>query len=404
MQLSIVIVNYNVKHFLEQCLCSVNAAIKKIDAEVIVVDNASSDGSLEFLQPLFPEVKFIQNKSNVGFSKACNQGFKLSKGEFILFLNPDTIVSEDCFEKCISFFKEKNDCGALGVRMIDGSGNFLAESKRSFPSPFISMFKLIGLASLFPRSPFFNKYALGNLKENKIYEIEVLAGAFIMTTKNILQTLNGFDETFFMYGEDIDLSYRIQQLGYKNYYLGTISILHFKGESSRRAGINYVKMFYSAMSVFVKKHYPKWQGFVFSFFIQLAIALRTIFFFSEKIFNLFLFVQKKSSEIILVIGSENQYQIFLSLLKNKNMEQNLFKRIDFNGEDERMNYYSIFNALFANQSINSIIFCEGDNISYNDIFLILQSVQSSKRFGFHSYNSKSIVSSHSKNMPGEAIG
>ncbi len=225
-----------------------------------------------------------------------------------------------------------------------------------------------------------------------------------MTTKNILQTLNGFDETFFMYGEDIDLSYRIQQLGYKNYYLGTISILHFKGESSRRAGINYVKMFYSAMSVFVKKHYPKWQGFVFSFFIQLAIALRTIFFFSEKIFNLFLFVQKKSSENILVIGSENQYQIILSLLKNKNMEQNLFKRIDFNGEDERMNYYSIFNALFANQSINSIIFCEGDNISYNDIFLILQSVQSSKRFGFHSYNSKSIVSSHSKNMPGEAIG
>ena len=171
MQLSIVIVNYNVKYFLEQCLCSVNKAIKKIDAEVIVVDNASSDGSLEFLQPLFPEVKFIQNKSNVGFSKACNQGFKLSKGEFILFLNPDTIVSEDCFEKCIFFFKEKNDCGALGVRMIDGSGKFLAESKRSFPSPFISMFKLIGLASLFPRSPFFNKYALGNLKENKIYEI-----------------------------------------------------------------------------------------------------------------------------------------------------------------------------------------------------------------------------------------
>ena len=404
MQLSIVIVNYNVKYFLEQCLCSVRKAIEKIDAEIIVIDNASSDDSINYLQPLFPETQFIQNKKNIGFGKASNQGFYLAKGEFVLFLNPDTIVSENCFEECISFFKQHKDCGALGVRMMDGGGKFLAESKRSFPSPVTSFFKLIGLAALFPNSGFFNKYASGNLRENELHEIEVLAGAFIMTTKKLLTQLNGFDESFFMYGEDIDLSYRIRQLGYKNYYLGTITILHFKGESSRRAGLNYVKMFYAAMNVFVKKHYPKWQSIFFSFFIEWAILIRAALFFTEHFTKKNSFSSTSSLKKILVIGSEVQYQQVLSLLNKRPKKIQSIERIDFDKESSSTTFISSIHSLIENKMIDEMIFCEGNGVTYNNIFYILRSIKRNVRLWFHSFNSKSLVSSHAKNLPGKTIG
>ena len=218
MQLSIIIVNYNVKHFLEQCLYSVQKACRGLKAEVIVVDNNSADNSIEFLSSGFPSVQFLINKENLGFARACNQGWQKAKGEYILFLNPDTIVPEDGFEKCLSFFQTHPDAGALGVKMLDGSGKFLKESKRSFPSPLTSLYKLFGLAKLFPRSRTFARYHLGHLDENKNNEVDVLAGAFMMIRREVLEKVGSFDETFFMYGEDIDLSYRIQQAGYKNYY------------------------------------------------------------------------------------------------------------------------------------------------------------------------------------------
>jgi len=227
MQLSVIIVSYNVKYFLEQCLCSVQKAVRLLDAEIIVVDNSSADGSIEFLQPLFPQVKFIANRINAGFGKANNQALLQAKGNYILFLNPDTIVPEDCFTKCISFFENNSDCGALGIRMIDGSGRFLPESKRSFPLPFTSFFKLTGLSSLFPQSRIFNRYALGHLDEKKTHIVDVLAGAFMMARKEVLDMIGGFDEIFFMYGEDVDLSYRIQKTGYKNYYFSGSCIIHF---------------------------------------------------------------------------------------------------------------------------------------------------------------------------------
>lgn len=276
MQLSIIIVNYNVKYFLEQCLCSVEAAITSLQAEVIVVDNHSNDGSISYLQERFPFVQFIANNENVGFGKANNQGFAIAKGDYILFLNPDTIVPEDCFTKCISFFEKNNDCGALGIRMLDGSGNFLPESKRSFPTPMTAFFKLVGLAKLFPNSSVFNKYALGYLDENKNHEVDVLAGAFMMVRKEIIAATKGFDEVFFMYGEDVDLSYRIQQTGYKNYYFAESAIIHFKGESTKRGSLNYVKMFYQAMSIFVTKHYKSSTATVFSASIKIAIWIRAI--------------------------------------------------------------------------------------------------------------------------------
>ena len=280
MKLSVVIVNYNVKHFLEQCLYSVQKAAAGLDVETIVIDNASTDGSRDYLQPKFPLVEFLYNQKNTGFAVACNQGLALAKGEYILFLNPDTIVAEDCFHKCLEFFQNHPACGALGVKMIDGSGTFLKESKRSFPSPFTSLYKLFGLSILFPRSRTFSRYHLGHLDKNETHEVDVLAGAFMMIRKEILDRIGGFDETFFMYAEDVDLSYRVQKTGmpsggsYRNYYFAGTTIIHFKGESTKRGSLNYVRMFYKAMSVFVRKHYGGTRAGIFNASIHFAIWTR----------------------------------------------------------------------------------------------------------------------------------
>jgi O-antigen biosynthesis protein len=276
MELSVIIVNYNVKHFLEQCLFSVEKAIAqvKIDAEILVIDNNSRDNSLDYLRPIFPCVKFYSNGQNVGFAKACNQGFQWSTGKYILFLNPDTIIAEDCFSKCINFFNSHPDAGAAGVKMLDGHGRFLKESKRAFPSPVTSVFKLFGFARAFPQSKTFSRYHLGHLHENENHEVDVLAGAFMMVRRKVLEETGSFDEVFFMYGEDVDLSYRIQKAGYKNYYLAETSMLHFKGESTKKGSLNYVRMFYNAMSIFVRKHYGSTKAGFFNFLIHIAIWVR----------------------------------------------------------------------------------------------------------------------------------
>ena len=248
-----------------------------IDSEIIVVDNNSTDDSVDYLKPKFAEVKFICNKTNIGFAKACNKGLENATGKYILFLNPDTIVGEDSFTKCIAFFEQQKDCGALGVKMVDGSGQFLKESKRSFPSPLTSLFKLFGLAKLFPKSKLFGRYHLGHLDKNKNHAIDVLAGAFIMVRKDVLDEIGSFDEKFFMYGEDVDLSFRVQKAGYKNYYFSETTIIHFKGESTKKGSLNYVRLFYYAMSIFVKKHYGGTRAGIFNFSIQVAIFLRALF-------------------------------------------------------------------------------------------------------------------------------
>jgi O-antigen biosynthesis protein len=277
MQLSVIIVNYNVKYFLEQCLYAVTKACPGTDAEIIVVDNNSTDRSRAYLEPVFPQVKFIWNETNVGFAMANNQALAAAKGEFVLFLNPDTILPEDCITKCISFLNEHPAAGALGIRMVDGSGKFLKESKRAFPSPLTSLFKLSGLARLFPHSKLFARYHLGHLPENENHEVDVLAGAFMMIPKKVLDEIGNFDERFFMYGEDVDLSFRIQQAGYKNYYFSESTIIHFKGESTKRGSLNYVRLFYKAMSFFVKKHYSGSRAGIFIFLIQVAIIIRAFF-------------------------------------------------------------------------------------------------------------------------------
>jgi GT2 family glycosyltransferase len=272
--LSVIIVNYNVPYFLEQAILSVQKAIQHIDTEIIVVDNASKDKSVEMVQQKFPDVTLIANHENVGFSKANNQGIKIAKGKYVLLLNPDTVVQEDTFEKCIAFIEKHPKAGALGVKMIDGKGNFLPESKRALPTPKIAFFKAFGLSALFPKSPLFGRYHLGHLSENENHEVEVLAGAFMFMRKSVLDKVGGLDETFFMYGEDIDLSYRIILEGFKNYYLADTSIIHYKGESTKKGSLNYVKIFYEAMLIFAKKHFSSGQAKIYSLAIYFAIFLK----------------------------------------------------------------------------------------------------------------------------------
>jgi len=228
--------------------------MQKIDGEIIIVDNNSTDGSKEYLPLKFTNVKFIFNDANLGFAKACNQGFEISSGNYVLFLNPDTILTETCLKDCISFFETHADAGAAGVRMLDEDGNFLKESKRGLPSPAASFYKLFGLTAMFPGSKTIAKYYQGHLREDEINPVDVLSGAFMMIKKEVFEKVNGFDESFFMYGEDIDLCLRITQQGYKNYYLGKVSITHSKGGSTVY-NYKYIRDFYGAMNLFVKKHY-----------------------------------------------------------------------------------------------------------------------------------------------------
>jgi O-antigen biosynthesis protein len=275
-QLSIIIVNHNVKYFLEQCLCSVLKACAQLQAEIFVVDNQSTDGSRSFLENRFNSVRFIWSDVNEGFAKANNRAVALAKGRYVLFLNPDTLVPEDCFERCLSFLEARPQAGALGIRMVDGSGQFLKESKRAFPSPLTSFYKLSGLTRLLPRSKTFGRYYLGHLNERENHQVDVLAGAFMLLPMQVLQTVGSFDDTFFMYGEDVDLSYRIQRAGYQNWYLAESTIIHFKGESTKKGSLNYVRLFYRAMSQFVRKHYSGSRAGIFNLSVQAAIWGRAV--------------------------------------------------------------------------------------------------------------------------------
>ena len=274
MKLSVIIVNYNVKYFLEQALLSVRRAARGLEVDTWVVDNNSVDDSVRMVQEKFPEVNVIQNKDNPGFSIANNQAIRQSEGAYVLLLNPDTVVEEDTFEKCIQFMDAHPDAGGLGVRMIDGSGAFLPESKRGFPSPWVAFCKTVGLSRAFPKSRTFNHYHLGYLDEFETNEVEVLAGAFMFMRRSVLDEIGLLDEAFFMYGEDIDLSYRIIKGGYKNYYLPDTSIIHYKGESTKKGSLNYVRAFYNAMIIFARKHFTGNKAALFVLMLQVAIYLR----------------------------------------------------------------------------------------------------------------------------------
>jgi GT2 family glycosyltransferase len=256
MQLSVIILNYNVRYFLELCVLSVQKSIANLDAEIIVIDNNSSDDSCAMMQQRFPNVKLIQNKENSGFPKGNNIGVAQAQGEYLCILNPDTVVAEDTFEKVLAFAKSKSDLGIVGCKLIDGTGKFLPESKRGIPTPWVAFTKIFGLYKWFPKSSLFNKYYAQHLNENQTGKVEILVGAFMLMKRELYDEIGGFDENCFMYSDDIDLSYRTLQKGNSNYYFHETIVIHYKGESTVKDG-TYMKRFREAMQFFYKKHFRK---------------------------------------------------------------------------------------------------------------------------------------------------
>lgn len=346
-------------------------------AEVLVVDNHSSDGSIDYLQSRFPFVRFIANTENTGFAKANNQALQQCRGEYILFLNPDTILPEDAFSQCFSFMEAHPDAGALGVRMIDGSGQYLPESKRGFPAPWVSFCKMSGLTKLFPHSKLLARYYLGHLSPAATHPVDVLSGAFMWVRKAVLDKTGGFDERFFMYAEDIDLSYRIQQSGYRNYYLSTPTIIHFKGESTRR-DVRYVRLFYTAMIQFVQKHFTGPGAWWYIKLLQGIIRVKS-------------FGASKNNPVPDDPGISNGQKITLSGDKTgmESMQQIIAhtnNSIAHNGE-----------------ATNALILCEGATFTFTSVIKALQSTARDTRTYIHGNNTRSAVGSATKNNQGGTI-
>lgn len=273
MKLSVVILNYNVRHFLEQCVLSVQSALLHLDAEIIVVDNNSSDDSVAMIKERFPTVKLIQNTENLGFPKGNNVGVAVAQGDYVCILNPDTVVAEDAFVKVLAFAKRQSNCGIVGVKLIDGAGNFLPESKRGVPTPWVAFTKIVGLYRIFSHykwsKQLFGKYYAQHLNENESGPVSILVGAFMVLKKDLYTELKGFDENCFMYSDDIDLSYRALLAGKSNFYFHETTVIHYKGESTIKDA-SYMKRFQEAMTFFYQKHFK--VSFLFHFFMQIGIS------------------------------------------------------------------------------------------------------------------------------------
>lgn len=301
MHLSVIILNYNVRYFLEQCVLSVQKALQNIDGEIIVIDNFSIDDSCQMIKQRFPDVKLIENKMNFGFPKGNNIGVAEAKGEYICILNPDTVVAEDTFDKVLEFAKTKINLGIVGCKLIDGTGNFLPECKRGVPTPWVALTKIFSLYKLFPKSPLFNKYYAQHLSENESGEVDILVGAFMVVKRELYLQIGGFDENCFMYSDDIDLSYLVKKAGFKNYYFHETSVIHYKGESAVRDE-KYVKRFSEAMQFFYKKHFG--GSWFFDVFMKVGIFF----------FVLFKKSQQKDSKgdvnFYLLISEEDSYKYF----------------------------------------------------------------------------------------------
>ena len=383
MILSVLIVNYNVCYFLEYCLKSVMKAVEHLEAdgrgwkaEVLVIDNKSTDNSLAYLRPRFPNVHFNEAEDNIGFAKANNRLLEMASGEYVLILNPDTIVPEDCFLNNILFLRSQAQAGASGIRMIDGTGKFLPESKRGFPGVWNAVTKFTGLAGIFPRSTLFSGYYQGHLDNLKNHEVAILSGAYLLADRQLVVKIGGFDEQFFMYAEDIDLSYRILEAGFKNYYFAESTIIHFKGESTRKDQ-KYFRQFYLAMIQFVHKHFKGARGFLYTGLLEMAIRIKAAFYIPGR-------------------------------LKHTNSGANNLKTfLEGDGEScaglRQLKAYAAADHEFVadKKTADEIIYCVGEGLKYKDVIKLMQADISYSKKIFH-IDAGAIIGSDSKNEQGTA--
>ena len=376
MNISIVIVNYNVRYFLEQCILSCIEASKNLKVEIIVVDNNSTDDSVSFLQNNYPNIILIENKQNVGFSKANNQAVAIAKGKYILILNPDTVIAEDTLDTIYKFAQKKQNLGILGTKLIDGSGNFLPESKRGIPTPSVSFNKLFGISSKQT-----GKYYATHISENESGVVAILVGAFMFLKQSIYNEVDGFDEAYFMYGEDIDLSYKVLNKGYQNYYFSNTQVIHYKGESTKR-DVVYLKYFHNAMKIFYKKHFKlnKIYDFLMSFGIEFWYLLK--FFKFRKVDY-----QKNKIFRVLYIGKD---EIIINYLKEKYAQVN---NLLIDDVDE-------IKALIKSNKIDTVVF---DNaIITNKKIISLFELLKKERVSFkiHPKNTNYLIGSNSSEYRG----
>ena len=372
MQLSVIILNYNVRYFLEQCVLSVQKALEGIDGEIIVIDNNSSDASCTMMQQRFPQIKLIANKENLGFPKGNNIGVAQAKGEFLCILNPDTVVAEDTFSKILNPKNWSANTGIIGCKLIDGTGNFLPESKRGIPTPWVAFTKIFGLYKF---SNSFGKYYAQHLTENESGEVAILVGAFMVMQRELYNKISGFDENCFMYSDDIDLSYRVLQEGKSNYYFHETTVIHYKGESTVRDG-TYMKRFQEAMNFFYKKHFK--VSVFFSIFMKIGI----VFFSFVKMFQGKVKEKGLPENYILVSESTTKSELINQLEKKLNS-----KFTDPLIEGSRTEFIIDLNSVSFQQAIH---FME-TNKKKNHTFKLLPP------------NSNFIIGSNSSNDRGEVI-
>lgn len=379
MQLSVIILNYNVKNFLEACIKSVRKAIQNLDAEIIVVDNNSTDGSKEMMKLVFPEITYLFNDYNAGFPKGNNQGVALAKGKYLCILNPDTIVAEQTFTSIFKHIQNLSNFGILGCKLIDGSGNFLPESKRGIPTPWVAFTKVLGLYKFFPNSKLFNKYYAQNISETENGKVDILVGAFMFLERELYLKVGGFDEGCFMYSDDIDLSYLSLKEGKQNYYFSEVSCIHFKGESTLKDGA-YMNRFKEAMQFFYRKHFS--SSIIFDAMMDVGISL---------------FALKKKTEVVKEKYKPEKYLLLTKDIQHIN-EINGISVVEFSDFDELIFY------LEKNIQNNLEILYDSNYFSHD---LYIKTLERFKNLGFtfklKPANSEFFLGSNDKNDRGEVL-
>lgn len=368
LKLSVIIVNYNVKYYLDQCIRSVLRAFEEMNtpAEIIVVDNHSADGSMDYLeqrypQKLFPMVRFVRSAHNLGFARANNIAIRQSRGEYVLLLNPDTIVGEDALKASVDFMDVHEDAGAVGVRMLGAQGRRAMESRRGLPTPMVSFFKMLGFCNRWPHHRLFGKYYMGYLPWDEPSQIEVVSGAYCMLRRKALDEVGLLDEDFFMYGEDIDLSYRVLKGGYHNYYL-PVDILHYKGESTQKSSFRYVHVFYEAMLIFFRKHYSG-MTFLLSLPIKTAIYAKALM----ALVGMLSDRMRKSLGFFAPSAEGAQHYVFVGSLEMQDACRDIARRLGLDAEFHDSEVLEDRSEATWSEKNDNVLVLDADSMSYADM-------------------------------------